>query len=229
MNALQKYGAAEDAVIREFGESRFFTVVLPGFNRKEFTQYLLQLGCISSEFVKFLERTKLGLATETGKEAIRKILRDEIPALGPTHQDNRVSDLLRMGVPLKTILNSKPARETSGAINEYYRFIRYPQKFYDVRVIVFVRVIGEVLVGETYKHVVKGISKRYNLKPEESLFYAPHWKHDIKGGIDSGSKGHTEYYDRVLTELINERSLSIAINAAKTASCIRTRFNAQFE
>ena len=227
-DSIQEYSDFEDQLIKKFEQDRFFTTVLPYLPPKEFTRYLLQLGNISFEFVKFLERAKLGLATETGKEAIRQILRDEIPPTGPTHQDSRVSDLLKMGVPLDIILKNAPTKETSEAIKAYYEFIRYPKPLYDVRVIVFVRVIGEVLVGTTYKHVVQKISNQYLIPPEDLAFYTPHWKHDIKGGTgDASGKGHTEYYDEVLVELISERTLHAAKEAAKTAANIRTKFNAQ--
>src|SRR3989344_7079947 len=203
MNKFFKiYDEFEYDIIRKFNEQEFYRR-FHRFSKKEFTYYLLQLGYLSLEFVKFLERAKLPLKKEGGKEAIREILRDEIPASGPTHQDNRFTDLIESGLTREKILNTLPTKQTKKIIRKYYELIKYPQDNYDLRALIISRVIGEVLVGETYKHVVKGLQKHYGLKPEKSLFYTFHWQHDQKGGKgDKIDSGHTEYYDNVLKELI---------------------------
>lgn len=226
---LREYNAAEDRVIQEFNSTSFYQQAFPNFNKEEFVNYLFQLGHLSFEFVKFLERTKLALHSETGKEAIRRILRDEIPPKGGTHQDNRIQDLLKIGIPMERILNTLPTTITKNVLENYYAEIQYPQKFYDVHAIVFVRVIGEVLVGETYKHIVWGLEKHFGLKEADSVFYAPHWKHDIKKNANSSNGGHTEYYNLALKELIkNKITLNEAILAAKAAMKIRNQFHSQF-
>lgn len=227
---INQYNEFEDSIIRQFNAHEFYVTVFPSFSKDEFTQYLLQLGHLSTEFVKFLERAKLPLQTETGKEAVRNILRDEIPAEGPTHQDSRFADLRKLGLSSRLILNTPPTAQTNEVIDGYYELISYPQDNYDLRVVVVLRVIGEILVGETYKHVVRGLKKHSLLDFSDSTFYAHHWRHDIKGGAgDTDGIGHTEYYDNALAELVtNQRQLEIAKESASRALNLRNVFHEQY-
>lgn len=228
-NFVSEYNEYENLLIREFNSQQFYKE-FPNFSKEQFTHYLLQLGYISAEFVKFVERAKLPLRLEMGKEAVRNILRDEIPQNGPTHQDNRFYDLKKIGLNEDTILNTSATKETKETILQYYDLIKWPQDNYDLKVLIILRVIGEVLVGETYRKVVEGLNKYYQLRPEESLFYTFHWQHDQKGGKgDEGGIGHTEYYDIILEEMINdENSLQIAKDAALAAYKVRCKFHEQF-
>jgi hypothetical protein len=226
---LNEYDRYEDGLIRKFNETDFYS----GFgsiSKEKFTDYVLQLGHISSEFVKFIEVAKLAVKLESGKEAVRSILRDEIPAVGPTHQDNRFSDLRKIGLTEEQILNTPKSKATARTIKNYYKLVGWPQSDYDLKVLITLRVLGEVLVGETYKYVVQGLQKNYGLRPEDSLFYSFHWKHDQKGGQgDEGGSGHTEYYDQVLGELITDKEkLKVAKKAALAAYKVRCKFNEQF-
>ena len=60
-----------------------------------------------------MERAKFPFENEAIREAARHILRDEIPVDGPTHQDNRVSDLKMLGFTLDEILNTPAKLESS--------------------------------------------------------------------------------------------------------------------
>lgn len=227
---ISQYHDFENDVIRQFNEHDFYTKVFPKFSKKEFARYVLQLGHLSFEFVKFIERAKLPIKSEIGKEAVREILRDEIPAEGPTHQDNRFTDLIKIGFTPEQILNTPSTPETKKVLEKYYEVVKYPQDNYDLHVLIVLRVIGEVLVGETYKYVVEGLRKHFGLNPDKSLFYTFHWQHDTKGGAgDTGGVGHTEYYDKVLDELIiNEKMLKIAEESALVALKLRNQFHEQF-
>ena len=226
---VKQYNEYENDLIRKFNQHKFYQQ-FPNFTKEKFTHYLLQLGHISTEFVKFIERAKLPIKSVKGKEAVRNILRDEIPAKGPTHQDNRFADLKMIGLTENQILNTSATSETKDYLIKIYDLVKYPQDNYDLKVLVILRVIGEVLVGETYKYVVKGLQKHYGMKPEKSLFYTFHWQHDQKGGTgDWGGKGHVEYYDVVLLGLIkDDEKLKIAKEAAKIAYDVRCKFHEQF-
>lgn len=223
------YNDYENKLIVDFNRHVFYKK-FKGFSKKEFINYLLQLGYISAEFVKFIERAKLPLKSDIGREAVRNILRDEIPQSGPTHQDNRFYDLKKIGLSENEILNYPASNSTKNYINDIYSLVKWPQDNYDLRVLITLRVLGEVLVGETYRKVVEGLKRHFNLRPEESLFYTFHWEHDQKGGKgDEGGIGHTEYYDIVLKELIvDQKTLNIAKEAAKTAYNVRCKFHEQF-
>lgn len=225
----KEYNKYEDKLINDFN-SHIFYKKYGTFTKEEFTHYLLQLGHISSEFVKFIEVSKLPVKSEKGKEAVRSILRDEIPQKGPTHQDNRFSDLKMIGLTENQILYTPATKETKNYLQAIYELVKYPQEHHDLRVLIALRVIGEVLVGETYRQVVVGLRKHYGMKPENSLFYTFHWQHDQKGGKgDEGGSGHVEYYDEVLSELITSKEkLEIAKEAALKAYNVRCKFQEQF-
>ncbi len=226
---VEEYNKYEDKLIKDFNNHIFYKKY-DSFSKEQFTHYLLQLGHISAEFVKFIERSKLPIKSNKGREAVRSILRDEIPQKGPTHQDNRFTDLKMIGLTEDKILNTPATKETKELLTKYYDFVKWPQNNYDLNVLIILRVIGEVLVGETYRHVVAGLQKHYGMKPEKSLFYTFHWQHDQKGGKgDEGGTGHTEYYDEVLAEIITDNEkLKLAKEAALGAYNARCKFQEQF-
>lgn len=226
---VEEYNKYEDKLIKDFNNHIFYKKY-GSFTKEQFTHYLLQLGHISSEFVRFIEVAKLPIKSENGKEAVRSILRDEIPQKGPTHQDNRFSDLKMIGLTENQILYTPATKETEKYLQTIYDLVKYPQENLDLKILIFLRVIGEVLVGETYRQVVVGLQKHYGMKPEKSLFYTFHWQHDQKGGKgDEGGLGHVEYYDEVLSELItNKEKLAIAKEVALKAYNVRCKFQEQF-
>lgn len=230
MNELAKsYNQYEDELIKKFNGHKSWEI-LTQMSNEEFISYLLQLGHISMEFVKFIERAKFAIEDESVKEVVRNILRDEIPSTGLTHQDNRINDLKKIGLFMDKILNTPATEPTKKLIEDYYKLISYPQDNYDLKVLIILRVIGEVLVGETYRHVVEELVKRFKFPKEDFLFYTFHWLHDQKGGTgDRGGMGHTEYYDQVLEKKIeNEKILEIAKQSTDLALQVRCRFQDQF-
>lgn len=191
-----------------------------------FVAFLLQLGHLSAEFVRWYERAKQGFESEAAKEVVRQILRDEIPQGLPTHQDDRLADLLAIGVPKKRALNTPASLATRGTLCGMYRLIRYPQAEYDLRVLVSLRIFGELCVGETYRFVVPELERRFNLGPVESRFFWPHYQHDQIGA----PKGHGSAFGGELAKLIvDERTFAVVIKAARRAIALRRRFRGQFE
>ena len=226
---FQKFSIFEDELIKKYNEHSFYKKI-DSLSNETFRKFVIQIGFVSFEFVKFLERAKFPFENEAIREAARHILRDEIPVDGPTHQDNRISDLRMLGFTLDEILNTPATNDTKKTIDGYYSLVKYPQENYDLKVLTAVRVIGEVLVGETYRHVVEQMVKRFGLNPDKSLFYTFHWKHDQKGGTgDAGGEGHTEYYDKVMQEMLtDEAKLQIAKDSAQKAFQVRCDFHNQF-
>ncbi len=189
-------------------------------------RFLLQLGYLSAEFVKWYERAKQGFEAEDAKEVVRHILRDEIPQGAPTHQDERVYDLERMGVLKKRALNTAASPLTRTTVRKLYKLVGYPQADYDLRVLITLRVFGEILVAETYGYIVGSMKERFGLTAEQSRFYAPHYYHDQKEGADDG---HTGEFDALLARLIcDEQKLAVAKDAAHKAFEARCSFHNQF-
>jgi len=221
---FKKFSKFEDVLINKFNQHPLWAQ-LPKRSNAFFIRLLLQLGCISNHFVMWYEQAKLGINIEFGKELIRSILRDEVSRNLPTHQDNRLYDLIeKIGISKKLALSVKPSPTTQKTIKKLFNLVRYPQSDYDLRVLVSLRIAGEVLVAETYRHIVPALTTRFSIKPRDSKFYYPHFKHDAKD-----AKGHTDSFDKILKSLIiDERTLAIAKASAKKAFAIRLAFYDQF-
>ena len=220
-----RYNEYEDSLIREFHRHRFFQN-FRGHTNETVIRFLLQLGYLSAEFVKWYERAKQGFEAEDAKEMVRHILRDEIPQGAPTHQDERIYDLEHMGVPKKRALNTAASPFTRSTVKKLYELVGYPQADYDLRVLITLRIFGEILVAETYSYVVGSMGVRFSLTAEQSRFYAPHYYHDQKEGVGDG---HTGEFDALLARLIcDEQKLTVAKDAAHKAFEARCEFHNQF-
>lgn len=222
---IQRYSAQGDDLIEQFRAHPRLTSI-QDWTDEAFIALLLQLGHLSTTFVSWYEQTKLGLRDERAKELIRKILRDEIPRNAPTHQDDRMADLERINVSRKRILSTPATRTTQQTIRWLKRLTSYRADDSDLRLLVTLRIAGEVLVGETYRFIVPELERRFGLGYEQSRFYVPHFVHDRK---DTQTGGHTQAFDVVLTEwIMNEHKLALATKAADAAFKVRYAFYNQF-
>lgn len=224
--AYQRYIDFEDNLLARYAAHP----VISGFGRlsnNEIVEYLLQLGHLSSVFVMWYEQAKQGLQREDAKDVVRHILRDEIPRDAPTHQDDRISDLVRFGVPRARALNARPTRRTKQMIAQLFELTRYPQSDFDLRVMIVLRVDGELLVAEQYRPIVATMQERFGVTPGESLFYAPHFYHDQKKILEGTS--HSDAFDSLLESMItDEHTFAVATEAAETAFSIRYHLLDQF-
>jgi len=131
-----------------------------------------------------------------------------------------------MGVTKERALATPLSAATRRIVERMYALIRCPQDHYDLRVLITLRVTGEVLVAEQYRHVVAEMDRRFGITPAQSRFYYPHYAHDRKG---AKGVGHTGAFDALLALLItDDRTLKIATETAEEAFQIRYRFHSQF-
>lgn len=223
-----RYSQFEDGLIRQF-HSHMLYRSFHKLSKEQFINYLLQIGFIAQNFVKWYETAKLGMQSEEAREVIRHILRDEIPQQGSTHQDDRLHDLNLIGVSTERVRNVVPSTITRRTIDRLYKLVQYPQDEYDLRVMITLRVAGEVLVAEQYQHIVRYMRVNFGIQPSQSRFYFPHWKHDLKGAKSEGSAGHTDSFDQLLESMLtDERKLEVAMDAAKKAFEARSGIHDQF-
>jgi hypothetical protein len=196
----------------------------------DFVRYLLQIGFIARDFVKWYEIAKQGVSDERAKEVVRNILRDEIPSQGPTHQDERLYDLAMMGVRRSRVLRTRPTKATREAVKRLYYLVRDGQDYQDLRIMVTLRVAGEVLVAEQYGHIVSEMHRRFTNTVGKSRFYEPHYRHDMKGSAErEDSAGHTDAFDALLSSMIkDEQSLRAAKQQARRAFYARSGIHDQF-
>ncbi len=225
---FRRYSRFEDGLIRHF-HIHPLCHLFHKLSHEEFIEYLLQLGFIAQNFVKWYETAKLGMQSEAAKEVVRHILRDEIPQSGSTHQDDRLYDLNLIGVSTEELRNVRPSATTRKTIERLYGLIRYPQADYDLRVMITLRVAGEVLVAEQYKHIVDYMRDNLDIQASQSRFYFPHWKHDLKGAKSDGNAGHTDSFDQLLESMIlDEGKLQVAMDTAREAFEVRMGIQDQF-
>lgn len=219
------YSRYEDALIVQFSRHPFF-VEFSTLTNEEVIRSLLQLGHLSTSFVPWYEKAKLGLGHEGAKEVLLRILQDEIPPGVPTHQDNRLHDLVRMGISKERCLREPVSNATARTVKWMRDLTRFPQEDYDLRTMIVLRVAGEALVGETYRSIVTSMERRFGLRQSDSRFFMPHFVHDKK--VDGG-QGHTNVFDPVLDELIHDdRTLKIATRSASQAFFVRYQLFDQF-
>ena len=75
---FHQYSEFENSLMEKFRHHPFF-LEFEKLRNAVIVDFLLQLGHLSAEFVRWYERAKQGLDDEQAKEVIRGILRDEIP------------------------------------------------------------------------------------------------------------------------------------------------------
>ncbi len=231
---FQEFSKYEDELLKKYEQHTLFTEIQTLTNEK-FIHVLTQYGeGISANFVKFLETALRQIRNEKAQEAIVRILRDEIPATGPTHQTMRSQACEAIGItPLQ--LTSTPLTEvTKHTVDSYYEVLTNPNREWnnrDLGLTTFVRVIGESLVGVVYRIFTQELVRRFNVTEQQIEFYSFHWHHDEKGGtpFDGAVIGHTEYYDLAMEDLLKtQEDLEEAKKMGDLALDIRNKFQDQF-
>ncbi|MDO8642831.1 MAG: iron-containing redox enzyme family protein [Candidatus Woesearchaeota archaeon] len=227
MALVEQFSAFEDDLIRQFHALGFFR----NFNRLSDTdlrEYLTQKWFLSMNFVGWYDRAINALNDPEAKEVLKKIVHDETPRGAPSHREDLLADLEAIGISRADVLSARPTRTTQRSLmrlNQLVAFTDDPD--YDLRVMSALRIAGEILVAEEYRHVVPELEQRYGLTPERSRFYAPHFYHDRK---DSETGQHTHSFESVLERLISdEGKLRIATESAEHAFQVRTYFHNQFD
>lgn len=223
-----QYSQFEDGLRKKFHTHPLYRS-FHKLSKEKFIEYLLQIGFIAQNFVKWYETSKLGMQSETAREVVREILRDEIPQGGTTHQDDRLYDLNLIGASTEQVRNTNPSVETRRTVERLYDLVRYPQEDYDLRVMITLRIAGEVLVAEQYQHIIRYMRVGLGIQGSQSRFYFPHWQHDLKGAEVEGKPGHTDSFDNLLEEMItDEWKLEVAKDAAERAFEARSGIHDQF-
>lgn len=231
---FKQFSEYEDGLLKKYEQHALFANI-KSFSDEQFLNVLTQYGeGISANFVKFLETALRQLKDKSAQEAMLQILRDEIPAKGPTHQQMRSEACERIGITSLQLVSTKLSPTTQKTIETYYEIICNPNRKWnnrDLGLTTFVRVVGESLVGVVYRVFTQEIVRRFNVDEHEVEFYSFHWHHDEKGGkpVDGAEIGHTEYYDIAMQNLIKtEEDLEEAKRTGDLALKLRCEFQDQF-
>ncbi len=231
---FNKFSQYEDGLLKKYETHPLF-VKIQTLSDEQFINVLTQYGeGISANFVKFLETTLRQIKNASAQEAIRQILRDEIPAKGPTHQEMRSQSCEKIGISSAQLASTPLSRVTKETIDTYYDVLSNPNRKWgnrDLGLTTFTRVVGESLVGVVYRVFTQELMRRFNVVEKDIEFYSFHWHHDEKGGtpVDGADIGHTEYYDIAMRNLIkSETDLEEAKTIADFALELRCIFQDQF-
>ncbi len=233
-NFFKEFSEYEDTLLKKYEQDDLF-INIKKLSDAEFIHALTQYGeGISANFVKFLETVLRLVRNEKAQEAIIRILRDEIPAQGPTHQLMRSRACERIGILPEQLASTELTEETKAVVGKYFDIVTNPMWAWsnrDLALTTFVRVAGESLVSVVYKTFTQEIIRRCNVSESDIEFYSFHWHHDEKGGtpFEGGEIGHTEYYDIAMEDLMRtEADLIEAKAVGDLALQIRCDFQKQF-
>ncbi len=231
---FKQFSAHEDELLKKYEQHPLF-IHIQKLSDEQFIEVLVQYGeGISANFVKFLETAVRQIKNEKAQEAIIRILRDEIPTKGPTHQMMRSAACEKIGLNAQKLAATILTPVTKQTIDAYYEVLINPNKVWnnrDLGLTTFVRVIGESLVGVVYRIFTQELVRRFNVTESEIEFYSFHWHHDEKAGtpFDGGEIGHTEYYDVAMEDLLEtQEDLDEAKRISDLALDIRWNFQNQF-
>jgi len=228
---LDKY---EDSLISEFRSHPVF-VSLGSFRNEEFEEILLQRRFLSTKvFTPFCDLAIDGLNDINAKRLVGWLIREEYPLNGPSHRENLFSDLTKIGLSKEKILKSKETSKTKRVIEKLFGLVSKYSKNNDIRLLAILRLAPELLVSEEYKFFVPELEKRFGLKFQDSVFYAPHLEHDQKMqplsiNNKSGNGSHSDKLGFELCRLIdNEEKFFVAKKAMKETFKAKYGFYNQF-
>ncbi len=231
---FKEFSAYEDELLKKYEQHPLFTNIQK-LSDEQFLHVLTQYGeGISANFVKFLETAVRQIKNKKAQDAIVRILRDEIPAVGPTHQMMRSQACEVIGIDSVQLASTPLTKVTQDTIDTYYDVLCSPKRKWnnrDLGLTSFVRVVGESLVGVVYRVFTQEIVRRFKVREDQIQFYSFHWHHDEKGGtpFDGAEIGHTEYYDLAMQDLIKTKEdLEEAKKMGDLALEIRWKFQDQF-
>ncbi|WP_433263438.1 hypothetical protein ACQPZF_32200 [Actinosynnema sp. CS-041913] len=148
----------------------------------EFQALLLQRRFLSLAFTPAYDLAIDLLTDEQSVRIARTILREEYPGedgRSPSHREEMKEDILRLGVPRRDLVTSRPTRATVESITATFDLIseagagEHP----DVALLTVLRFWGEVLVAVEYEELWARIGP---VLGERSTFYLPHKVHDAK-------------------------------------------------
>ncbi len=226
---VHKLFAFEDQLVQQLHRHPFFQQ-FERMSTDELHTYLVQKWFLSENFVQWYDRVINGLDDPEARSVLRHIIFDETPAQAPSHREDLLTDLEYIGVPRSRVLTAKPTRETLRTKQRLHDLVEYRQHDYDLHAMVALRMAGEVLVAEEYRHVVPELERRFGLTPGRSRFYAPHFYHDRKEGPEDVEMfSHTGSFESVLARMItDEQKLDVALRSAQQAYDTRASFHDQF-
>ncbi|AXK37067.1 hypothetical protein DVA86_03765 [Streptomyces armeniacus] len=205
----------------------------------DFAALLLQRRFVSLAFTPSYDLAIDLLGDEAGLRIARIILREEYPdGQGRTrsHREDMKEDLLRLGVPRRTLVASRPSEATARAIRDTFELIADAggHDDADLRLLTILRFWGEVLVSVEYERLWPRMEPLLTEDGRNrSRFYYPHLVHDAKAHplttVSLLSATHSDRLATRISELLTrEESAGRFRETEERALDIKTGFYDQF-
>ncbi|MEW2416391.1 hypothetical protein AB0953_22080 [Streptomyces sp. NPDC046866] len=236
MHALDDF---EDSLIERFKEHPVLANVAQ-LQDEDFTALLLQRRFVSLAFTPSYDLAIDLLRDEAGLRIARVILREEYPdghGHTPSHREDMVQDLLRLGVGREALVASRPTAQTKRAIGEAFELIAEAggHDDADLRLLTILRFWGEVLVSVEYEKLWGRMAPLLTdgAGRNRSRFYHPHLVHDAKthslATVSLLSGSHSDRLATRVTELLaREDSSDCFREAEERALGLKLAFYDQF-
>lgn len=221
---MRELDGFEDGLIERF-EGHPVLANIARLPEDDFAALLLQRRFVSLAFTPSYDLAIDLLRDEVGRRIARVILREEYPdSHGHTrsHREDMTEDLLRIGIPRRSLVETRPTPATRKAIDDAFDMIaeagaRSSQQDADIRLLAILRFWGEVLVSVEYGRLWGRIGPLLTESGmNRSRFYYPHYVHDAKAHpLATVSLLSTTHSDRLATRL---REL---LSRAESSDCFR--------
>lgn len=172
----------EDKLVEQFRRHPVFEN-LNTISSVDFAKILLQRRFLSLAFTPAYDLAIDLLEDEKGLQIARVILREEYPGsegYTRSHREDMKYDLLKLGIPRKDLVATRPTPATVQAITDTLTLISDAAlgDHADVRLLTILRFWGEVIVSVEYGELWRRMAQ--SLDRNKSTFYYPHHVHDAK-------------------------------------------------
>ena len=198
-----------------------------------FRKLLLQKRLFSLEFFERFYNTAIcALDDGEAKRIGRGLILEEYATRGPTHREDTVYDLAKVGIPKLETLTTPVSDGTLEAIDATIDLVKYDgRRDYDIRAVTALRVGGEVFAGVEMELIYGELGQRYGLTKSDSRFYWPHAKNDKKTvPLGEAGSSHSDKFGQVLIRIVgNEEELGTAKGMIDKAYTARSIFYNQFK
>ncbi|MEO3766458.1 hypothetical protein [Streptomyces sp. B8F3] len=214
----------EDALIERFRDHPVLAhaTLLPD---DDFAAILLQRRFVSLAFTPAYDLAIDLLQDEAGRRIARVILREEYPdgsGHAPSHREDMVADLLRLGVSRRVLVGTGPTAATKKIIGDTFELIADAGRHEDsdLRLLTLLRFWGEVLVSVEYGRLWPRMEPLLTHEGENrSRFYHPHHVHDAKthplSAVSLLSGSHADRLAARLGELLSRETSTEVFRAVE--------------
>ncbi|MDO8555580.1 MAG: hypothetical protein Q7R96_00205 [Nanoarchaeota archaeon] len=199
---------------------------------EHFKQILLQRYALTRDmFMSWYDGALPAIKDEQSRRILKAITREELPLHAPSHREDALVDLVKIGIPEETILTTPLTLTTLDSGKRLKELVQLREKDQrdeaDIRIIATCTLGGETLPGDEFKIYCDQLEQRGLLTEKESRFYWPHLGHD---SVEAKGMSHSKRLKQSLLRLVDtDEKLKIAELAYADSWKARYQFYDQFK